>query len=160
MYWSVCARMCARVCIHMYFSISRSSHARASLCPVFWSEACDVLAACLVRRLSGWFDWRADGDGVGVMKWVWEGFAAGGPSSSHYTGHYGEGERERESELSHHLRFFWVWMKHNSKHFGLELTTTIDLDRLIAYTVCALLPEFPEWLDSPVFAHKHAHQYH
>lgn len=73
-----------------------------------------MLAACHVERLSGWFDRRADGDGVGVMKWVWVGFAAGGPKA--ITPHwlhlcYGERHTEREKDskserlLPHHPIF-------------------------------------------------------
>lgn len=117
-----CLSLC--VCIH----ISLGSHGTASICPVFWSEALDVvLAACHVERLSGWFDGRVDGDGVGVMKWVWVGFAAGGPSPSHHTG-YGMRHGERRTQtgrlLPHHLLFFSQIclfpysqkIQHNSKH--------------------------------------------
>lgn len=71
-----------RVCIPIRFC----SHGTATVCPIFWSMAFNLMrAACHIERLSGWFVTRAYGDGVGVMKWVWMWFAAGGPSPSHHT---------------------------------------------------------------------------
>ncbi len=74
----VCVFAC--VCIHM----SLCCQSNRMSCFLNRGFRCDVSSMSHQGALPGWFDRRADGDGV--MKWVWVGFAAGGLSSSHHTG--------------------------------------------------------------------------